>query len=835
MNPRYSFDRKGRCSLALGTVLLAAVPAHAQELNTDWWHTSGGGVHSMVASPDGSVIYMGGAFNYIGPVITYSALLDLEQGQPTAGLPTPDNWVSCSVADGAGGWYIGGIFTEVGGQPRPRLAHINADGSLAPWQVDVGPGEVISLCLDGSTLYFGGTFATVAGETRSGVAAVDASTGALRPFAPQLGGTLFPRARAVLVAGQNLVMGGDFETVDGTARDYLAAVDKVTGALASWAPNPVNQVFSLAPSEDGASFYVGGTFITIAGQSRSRTAAFNASTLALLPWTVAASDVVNSMDVEDGVMVLGGEFETLGGQPRENLGVVDASTGAVLPLLADTDDDVYAVAIHNGIVHAAGTFRELNGVVRRHIGAVDLASGEVTTWDPVSGNDVYTLSVSDDQLFAGGWFTSIGGKVRNKLMAMDPATGRPTDWDAGAVNDYGSVASLCLSSDGQVLYAAGSFNNEVIGGQQRKHMVAIDVNTGLALPWAPQPNDQVAAIEISPDGGVIYAAGNFMSVGGEQRRRLAAFNADPQQTQLLPWNPDCTSGSVLCIELSADGSTLYAGGTFQAATGTIGGQPRDRMVALSTTSDLNNATPWLAPVSGPSVPPLSAAVYSMLLDPSGETLYLGGVFSAAAGHAVSGQARDYLAAVSTATGAATAWNPGANDRIIELKWSLAGDLMITGVFEGDNAIGGQDRQGFAYVDPLSGAVRPFSPTFNFGGFGSEAEEFDGVLVLSGFFNTVNEQMRLALAAFDLGFASVDDRGDAAPIRIFPNPATDELRLPNVPGARSIALYDAMGRTALHTGYRPVLRLDVLSPGAYVLVLRDMEQREIGRSTVILER
>jgi len=174
-------------------------------------------------------------------------------------------------------------------------------------------------------------------------------------------------------------------------------------------------------------------------------------------------------------------------------------------------------------------------------------------------------------------------------MAMDPVTGRPTDWDAGAVNDYGSISDLALSPDGQVLYGSGSFN-EMIGGQQRKHLVALDVNTALALPWGPRPDQQVSQIELSPDGSVLYAAGYFSAVDGVQRSSLAAFNADPQQTELLPWDPNCTAGSVVTMALSSDGSTLYVGGSFRADNSTIGGQPRDRIAALSTSMNTNNAT-----------------------------------------------------------------------------------------------------------------------------------------------------------------------------------------------------------------------------------------------------
>ncbi|MBK6368248.1 MAG: hypothetical protein IPH05_16620 [Flavobacteriales bacterium] len=819
----------------IALVVLPDTSVHAQTLNTDWWHTAGGSVSAMVPSTDGSVIYMAGSFNYIGPVVTYGALLDLELGQPTLGLPMPNGTVECSVPDGAGGWYIGGVFSEVGGEARSKVAHIDANGALNSWQVDVGDGTMMSLFLDGSTLYMSGTFITVAGETRSGVAAVNAMTGALLPFAPVLGDAFFPRAKAMAVVGSTLIMGGKFGSVNGVQRNYLAAVDKVTGELASWNPNPSSEVFAMRLSEDGGTVHIGGSFTTIASQSRTRTAAFNTSTFSLLPWTVAASSAVRAMDIEGDIMVLGGEFTTLGGLPRENLGAVDLPTGSVLDWVADTDEDVLAVALHDNVVHVGGDFTEIGGMVRRHIAAVDMTSSAVTDWDPVSGSDIYTLTVSGSKIFAGGWYTSIGGKVRNKLMAMDPVTGRPTDWDAGAVNDYGSISDLALSPDGQVLYGSGSFN-EMIGGQQRKHLVALDVNTALALPWGPRPDQQVSQIELSPDGSVLYAAGYFSAVDGVQRSSLAAFNADPQQTELLPWDPNCTAGSVVTMALSSDGSTLYVGGSFRADNSTIGGQPRDRIAALSTSMNTNNATAWTAPLAGPvAIGTSTAMVYSLLLDPTGENLYIGGHFQSAEGHTVSGEPRDALAAVSTITGAALPWNPGANDRISELKWSGHGELMITGVFEGAGAIGGQDRQGFAYVDPVSGVVGPFSATFNFGGYGIDAEEFGDLLILSGFFAEVNGQVRLSLAAFNLPPTAVLEHLGSGSYQVRPNPTADELWLPTLSEARTVEVLDALGRSVIRTNYQPVVHLGKLPTGPYFLQVRDQSGQLIMNSKVIVER
>lgn len=812
---------------------LAAGPAstsQAQTLQANWWQPSVGQVQAVVPSADGEVLYMGGNFNLFGPAITYSAVLDNGTGQPLLGQAEPDNTVYCTIPDGAGGRYIGGLFDTVGVEPRPYVARINADGTLHPFHVELAGSGVWSLLLDGTTLYLGGSFTSIDGQPRACLAAVNADTGEPLAFTAMLsGGTTMVHAMALV--GDNLVIAGAFNTVSGSSRSNLAAVDKITGAPTPWAPNPNNKVFAVALSEDGNTLYAAGNFTSISSTARTRTAAFNTATMALLPWTVTAEDQVLCMSLEGDVVVLGGEFDLLNGQAREHLGAVSATTGEVLPWTADANREVRAAVLHNNVAYVGGNFDEIGGVARDNIAAVDMTTGTVTDWAPEANSYVYALARNGAQWLVGGWFTSIGCKVRHKFVAIDANTGVPTDWDPQARLAYGGgVTDMLLSADGQVLYAAGAFN-DTIGGQYRKFLVALDANTAQALPWAPQPDGTVYDIELSPDGSVLYAGGQFTNIAGAPRAKLAALSTDPGQTQLLPWNPNCSNGEVRCMDLTSDGSTLFVSGTFTEAGGTIGGQPRDRLAALSTAN--NNATAWEAPLTGAPNP--NPVVNTLLLDPTDAVLYLGGRFGESTGYTVAGTTRNRLAAVSTATGAAMPWNPGANNEVLGLRWSPPGDLIVCGKFDGAGAIGGADRRGFAYLDATTGEVRPWSVALNYGGYGMNAWEYGDELFLSGYFGEVDGQACNFMAVFSNPGAGLVEFGTSSPIPVYPNPTTGMLHLPSVAEARSLELFDAMGRIVRRASYTTILSMDELREGLYMLVVRDRAGREIGRNRVMLRR
>src|SRR5437764_1123681 len=98
-------------------------------------------------------------------------------------------------------------------------------------------GLRLAASADGSTIYVGGDFDQVSGQSRSRIAALDAQTGAVLPFNPGANATV----EALALNGNTLYFGGDFTTVGTTAtgfsaRTRLAAVDATTGALVPWAP-----------------------------------------------------------------------------------------------------------------------------------------------------------------------------------------------------------------------------------------------------------------------------------------------------------------------------------------------------------------------------------------------------------------------------------------------------------------------------------------------------------------------------------------------------------------------------------------------------------------------
>jgi hypothetical protein len=177
----------------------------------------------------------------------------------------PSGNIYACASDGAGGWFIAGDFKRVGGVVRNNIAHIKADKTLdLAWNASAD-GYVMELVVSGNDIFISGNFAKVNGETRTKLAKLNVTTGALDTAWNPSCSTY---ANKLLALGSHLYIVSPSKnmTINSTVVPEVARVSTTgTGALdTSWNLDPAGDVYlkSIAASSDGNYVFLGGNFQT---------------------------------------------------------------------------------------------------------------------------------------------------------------------------------------------------------------------------------------------------------------------------------------------------------------------------------------------------------------------------------------------------------------------------------------------------------------------------------------------------------------------------------------------------------------------------------------------
>ena len=243
--------------------------------------------------------------------------------------------------------YVGGTFTQIAGGLRTNIARLaGANGQLdGGWNALGANGEVRTLAVapaPNGSIFVSGVFTTINGQTRAGLAKLDASSGAADlNWSADLNDQRL--VRSMLFANDALYLGGGFSSVGGIARSNLAKISIGGGAAVvdpSWAPVADAEVEAMALGSDATALYAVGGFTMIDGEPRSRIAKI-ATTGSGLVDPLWAPDVYGSylgavaIDAQANVM-FGGFFNQVGSTPRQGIAAVGRVVVFTDALFADS-------------------------------------------------------------------------------------------------------------------------------------------------------------------------------------------------------------------------------------------------------------------------------------------------------------------------------------------------------------------------------------------------------------------------------------------------------------------------------------------------------------------
>jgi hypothetical protein len=362
-----------------------------------------------------------------------------------------------------GTMYAGGAFSSVstpaGVSPGGTFARSNivafnaATGVVSTSFAPSVNGEVWAMATDGTSLWIGGTFTTVNGVARRGIAKLNPTTGAvITAFNANLASG---KVTELALVGGRLIAGGTFP-------GKLRAVNPTTGANTGYLNLSISgsvttnagpvEVYRFAVNPAGTRLVAVGNFTSVGGQTRYRafmldlgpTATVNAWYYAPLQNLCAAGSLPDYMrDVDfspDGswfAFVSTGYIPRTGGVGRDLCDAAARFETAVSNPTRPTwinytgGDTLHSVAATNVAVYVQGHQRWLNNpqgrnsagpgaVSREGIGAIHPTTGLALAWNPgkergVGGKDLYVTSAG---LWVGSDTNRIGGETRRRIALM---------------------------------------------------------------------------------------------------------------------------------------------------------------------------------------------------------------------------------------------------------------------------------------------------------------------------------------------------------------------------------------------------------------------------------
>lgn len=392
--------------------------------------------------------------------------------------------------------------------------------------------------------------------------------------------------RAVHVAKGKVYVGGEFTKVrppgaapgtSETTRTYLAVFNASTGAL-----DPINltlntdgKVWSITSTPTGSRVFIGGDFKTVNGQARNRIAAIDTATGKLVADFRPSVDWrVKAMATYGNVVYLGGAFNRVSGVSRKRFAAVAAHNGVLLPWAPRTDEDadVHAidVADNNTRVLVGGDFNYINGTKRYALASIAPYpnTGALQAFRTAGAmpepNNSCVSRVKDIETY--------GDRVY--VAAAGDGAGCFDGTFAGKISGLGDLVwkNYCLGATETVTYVKGwlykgshahdcSVNGDFGEGPWGNRFLLVqNINNGRIGPWTPNTNatgiTQVGPLASATGGADLWVGGDFTTVNGKAQQGLTRFTglgngAGPGK----PAKPSATTPATRRVDVSVQAVT----------------------------------------------------------------------------------------------------------------------------------------------------------------------------------------------------------------------------------------------------------------------------------------
>jgi hypothetical protein len=367
------------------------------------------------------------------------------------------------------------------------------------------------------------------------------------------------------------------------------------------------------------------------------------------------------------------------------------------------------------------------------LAAVDASAGSPTAWNPNANNIVSAMRfAATGEVILAGFFSVIGTVNRAGLAAVAPDTGTLSGWNP-ALHSITAVHALESTASGDLVIGGDyqSFSWSTTTGS----VSVIGMPAAVAAPVISNPR----LVTVSGTS----ASNTAVAMEGTRAHVVGAFTSmlDPVTGR---WEPrrryaafDVLTGALWPSSVGFDASTNSIAPSADGSQIYIGGNftlasSADTRVVRNRVAAISTSTGALTAWN----PDTNNLVYALAVDPVDGTVYLGGEFLALAVTTATSFARTRIAAVDPVTGTPTAWNPGGpNGRVAALALSPDRSTLYVGGTFGTIAGVARARLG-SLTTAGTGSLTSFDPGLNAETIALAFDETGTTLFATGAFTTV---------------------------------------------------------------------------------------------------
>ncbi len=440
--------------------------------------------------------------------------------------------------------YVAGSFTNVNRVAANGLA--KWDGTS--WSGIGFSGVAYTLGVDGNNnLYVGGSFTNAGGATTTNIGYWDGgSWHALGSGLGVSGGSA--SVRSIAIQNGSVYAGGVFTNSGSSSVTNLAAWDGTNWTQLGGGVN--GGVLSLV--FNGTDLYVGGSFSQAGTTAVSSVAKWDGTNWSNLDGGLNAGGVAASMAFLNGTLCVVGSFTGAGGNTSANFVVWTGSSWSAIGT-GLSSSGVRALATGTN-VYVGGNFAAAGSFLANFIASWDGSQWSgLGTPGRLNGIQGAVLALSSDgqNIYAGGTFTYAGPSKANNIARFDG-----TNW-----NSLGGGLNFAVNS-------IGLLDNELIIGSS----LSPYISAWNGANWLPPTNNQIAgplpAMAVGTNG--LYLAGSFWFFDSSNQPAFYCarfdgtnfWSANPRDNFTINNPPPPTGVGMTAVAVK--GSDVFFGGNFVA-------------------------------------------------------------------------------------------------------------------------------------------------------------------------------------------------------------------------------------------------------------------------------